>query len=96
MRQQTYSQIISFQDDGFPVRQSETTPLHLACSPASNDTDIVKMLLNKGVQIDALDALSRTAMWHAITAGNVETMKILIQCGASIMNPPSGMQTSND
>ncbi len=80
------------QDDDFPLKphpfKRVITPLHLACSPACNDTDIVKMLLNKGEDIDAIDPLKRTPICYAITAGNTETMEVLIQSGATIIKTP--------
>ncbi len=46
------------------------------------------MLLNKGEDIDAIDPLNRTPIFHAITAGNTETMEVLIQSGATIIKTP--------
>ncbi|MBN3313755.1 BCL3 protein, partial [Atractosteus spatula] len=59
------------------------TPLHLAVQ--SGSCELVKLLLDSGADIDAVDIKSgRSPLIHAVENNNMEMVNFLIKCGASV------------
>ncbi|KAG9613436.1 purine and uridine phosphorylase, partial [Aureobasidium melanogenum] len=58
-----------------------TTLLHAACWNTCPDVEIIKMILDHGADINALDEWHRTAL---DVAGSEEVVKFLLDCGADI------------
>lgn len=58
------------------------TPLHSACK--NNYIEIVKLLLNSGVQVNEQNNDGFTALHYACENGNVEIVKSLLQAGANV------------
>ncbi len=56
--------------------------LHTAC--LKDDLDTVKMLVENGAEVDAIDGKGRTPLFIACAAGNVGIVKYLFENGASI------------
>ena len=61
---------------------SEWSPLMMASS--EGHTDIVKLLLQRGAQVDLQDNVGLTALMWASEAGNVETVQLLLEHGARV------------
>ena len=59
---------------------SDSTPLHLAA--ANNNVGIMRLLIESGASIDALNAYRNTPLGNAATLGNVEAARLLIDYGA--------------
>ena len=56
------------------------TPLHHAAK--SQNSGIVKLLLDKGADIDAPDSYNMTPLTVAVCHGQIENCKVLLECGA--------------
>jgi ankyrin repeat protein len=56
----------------------------------SNDIDLVRVLLNAGVDVNGLPIgfSQGTALQHAVSAGNFELAEVLLDCGANVNAPP--------
>lgn len=63
------------------------TPLHRAASK-SGDISLVMFLLWKGARIEARDKYQRTPLYHAVTAGNLDVVRYLLENGARITTRP--------
>lgn len=61
--------------------KSKPTLLHLACATGA-DVEMVKVLLDKGCDLDALDAQSFTPLAAAAFGGNLDVVKLLLDLGA--------------
>ena len=61
---------------------SKTASLHVAA--ANGRTNLVKVLLDKGAKIDALDGNEWTALHWAAQGGHTEAVKVLLDRGATI------------
>jgi hypothetical protein len=59
-----------------------STPLHLA----SDDFNVVRILLNAGARVDATDNYRRTPLYDAIRLKRVDVTRILIDRGAKVSN----------
>ena len=64
------------------IRKGGTTPLHKAAW--ENRKDIVTLLLDKGVDVDAKKQGSSTALHEAAFRGNLEIVELLLARGANI------------
>ena len=58
------------------------TPLMSACS--TKQTDIVKMLLKAGADVNMADSMDRTALMYAIRNNDINTVKLLLSSGANV------------
>ncbi|OHD62537.1 MAG: hypothetical protein A2014_00230 [Spirochaetes bacterium GWF1_49_6] len=56
--------------------------LHTAC--LKDDFNMVKMLVEKGAEIDAMDGKGRTPLFDACAVGDVDIVKYLFEHGASL------------
>ncbi|KAK7453272.1 hypothetical protein VKT23_011948 [Stygiomarasmius scandens] len=54
--------------------------LHIAAE--NNDLDLIKILLNKGINIDEMDSYDKTALYYAVRGGGLETVRLLLKNGA--------------
>lgn len=66
-------------------RVSDITPLHLAA--AAGHEGSVKILLNGGADIDAVDSSGRTPLCYAIDSGELSCVNTLLGAGASMAAP---------
>ncbi|KAL8919105.1 MAG: hypothetical protein Q9172_005135 [Xanthocarpia lactea] len=57
------------------------TPLHQAASRGGN-ISLVMFLLWKGARIEARDKYQRTPLYHAVTTGNLDVVRYLLENGA--------------
>ncbi|VDP88098.1 unnamed protein product [Echinostoma caproni] len=64
-----------------PLSQYECYPIHIA---SQGKPAIVRMLLEAGCQVDALDAKGNTALHHAAMSGRVVNVQMLLNAGAAI------------
>ncbi|HKU37873.1 MAG TPA: ankyrin repeat domain-containing protein [Polyangiales bacterium] len=74
-------------DGGFPVNfatDSGTTLLHKAAGPFGASLDHVRLLVDRGANLEAKDTLGDTALSAAIAADNPERAMYLLEKGASI------------
>ncbi|KAK7453253.1 hypothetical protein VKT23_011929 [Stygiomarasmius scandens] len=62
------------------IGQQGRTVLHFAAE--NNDLHLIKILLNKGLNIEVQDFYHRTALYYATTEGSLETVKFLVNSGA--------------
>ncbi len=60
----------------------DSTPLHVACG--SNQTEIVRLLLEKKANVNAVDEFSQPPLFYAITTENIEIVKLLTEQGADV------------
>lgn len=72
--------VIALLDKGAAVNKQGWTPLHYAA--ASGDNEIVKMLMDKSAQLDALSPNGTTPMMMAARNGHILTVKLLLDAGA--------------
>lgn len=72
--------VIALLDKGAAVNKQGWTPLHYAA--ASGDNEIVKMLMDKSAQLDALSPNGTTPMMMAARNGHILTIKLLLDAGA--------------
>lgn len=56
--------------------------LLIYCSSSDENLDIVKFLVEKGVDIGLMDQEGHDALYYAITTGSSEIVKFLLSCGA--------------
>jgi ankyrin repeat protein len=66
------------------------TPLHLACSPGSND-DTVGVLLSHGADVRAIDVLGATPLHWAALRHRAGAARLLLDAGADV-NARAGQQ----
>ena len=59
------------------------TPLHNAAGTAGN-TDVVRLLLDSGIDVDMRDRRSETALMRATRAGLIGTVRLLLSRGADV------------
>ncbi len=62
--------------------EEKLTPLHMAAY--NGHTDVAKLLLERGAEIDARDHEGKTPLTHACTGPFKETVKLLVDSGADI------------
>ncbi|XP_072277282.1 CARD- and ANK-domain containing inflammasome adapter protein-like [Pyxicephalus adspersus] len=62
--------------------KNRTNFLHMAA--AKDNSRLVLNLLKNGAPVDATDDKKLTALFHAVTAGHEDTVKVLLEAGASI------------
>lgn len=72
--------VIALLAKGAAVNRQGWTPLHYAA--ASGDNEIVKMLMDKSAQLDALSPNGTTPMMMAARNGHILTVKLLLDAGA--------------
>lgn len=65
------------------------TPLHRAAS-RSGDISLVMFLLWKGARIEARDEYQKTPLYHAVTTGNLDVVRYLLENGARTSAGPRG------
>jgi len=65
-------------------KTTDYTPLHYACS--KGDTKIVRLLIDRGVDVNACDKYSTTPLILAIENNNLEIVRLLLEHGADV-NP---------
>ncbi|KAL9629066.1 MAG: hypothetical protein Q9204_005491 [Flavoplaca sp. TL-2023a] len=71
------------------------TCLQIACaSTRPNRLDVLKLLVDHGINVDAGDELCRTALHVAVSNGNEDLAHILLQYGADINNKTLGGKTA--
>ena len=58
------------------------TPLHIACE--NDNEDIIKLLISKGVDVNAVDKDINTPLHIACTNNNFDIIKLLIDNGAKV------------
>ena len=63
---------------------SNTTLLHSAAGPGSGSLEIVKLLLQRGTDINALDRLGRSALHDAINTNHIALALYLVQQGSRV------------
>ncbi|KAM8930209.1 CARD- and ANK-domain containing inflammasome adapter protein-like [Pelodytes ibericus] len=56
--------------------------LHMAAT--KDDGQLVKLLLDNGAPVDAVDDKKHTALFHAVTGGHEASVRVLLEGGASI------------
>ena len=49
---------------------------------SKGNTSRVKLLLEKGIQVNAVDGKGRTALFRAVEKGHVNTVRVLLEAGA--------------
>jgi ankyrin repeat protein len=59
------------------------TALHQSCWE-SDDTEVMKFLLQSGAKVDALDTDAETALFRSIFLGRPECVKVLLAAGAAV------------
>lgn len=69
-------------DVNFRTSSSNMTVLHLAVG--EGDLAVMKRILDKGVEINALDSMGRTALHYAAKSAKPETINLLLENGATI------------
>ncbi|KAF8847190.1 ankyrin [Acephala macrosclerotiorum] len=60
----------------------DKSALHLAATHGR--TEVVKLLLEHGVNVNAKSSGSWTALHNACLAGSIDTVRILVECGADV------------
>ena len=65
------------------IRNWGCTPLMAAAD--AGRTAVVRLLLDRGAQIDAMDAGHRTALMAAAASGHTEVVKLLLERGADVL-----------
>jgi ankyrin repeat protein len=65
-----------------PTPEKQTYPLHRAS--ADGDIQRIRMLIAKGIAINAQDAMKRTPLHVAVKAGKTEAVRLLIKSGADV------------
>lgn len=60
------------------------TPLMLIATHRGAKPGTIKAMQKAGADIDAADALGRTALMHAATLGRLPSAKLLLDCGAHV------------
>lgn len=58
------------------------TPLMLAVK--NNNIEVVKLLISKGADVNAIDEFGRSALFFAVSKDNIAIAKILINNGADV------------
>eukprot|EP00250_Pteridium_aquilinum_P033279 c5402_g1_i1 orf=1-2583(-) len=74
-------QMLMRQTRGSTAGEDGRTELHVAASIGS--LKLVKILLQHGSEIDAVDTLGKTPLWEAVSGEHVEVLKELLVHGAS-------------
>lgn len=64
------------------IANNKNAPLHIAVS--ENLLDFINILLEKGVDIDAYNGYSETALYIACKRNDLEAVKLLVKAGADI------------
>ncbi|KAJ6789033.1 hypothetical protein PWT90_07832 [Aphanocladium album] len=59
-------------------------PLQRTCGPTAKFDNVVKMLLEKGANVDARDSDGRTPLSHIVETGHEAIVKILLENGANV------------
>jgi ankyrin repeat protein len=72
--------VLALLEKGAAVNRKGWTPLHYAA--AAGDNEIVKMLMDKSAQLDALSPNGTTPMMMAARNGHILTVKLLLDAGA--------------
>lgn len=72
--------VMALLDKGAAVNKQGWTPLHYAA--AAGDNEIVKILMDKAAQLDALSPNGTTPMMMAARNGHILTVKLLLDAGA--------------
>ncbi|KAM5148969.1 CARD- and ANK-domain containing inflammasome adapter protein-like [Mantella aurantiaca] len=62
--------------------KNRTNFLHMAA--VKDDSGLVRSLLKNGAPVDAVDERKRTALFHAVAGGHEQTVKALLEGGASV------------
>lgn len=61
-------------------------PLHAAA--ANNHLAVAEVLVERGADVDKLDAVSEPALWHAVEQGHGEMVALLLKLGATASDLP--------
>ena len=59
------------------------TPLHYACTQIPGDAT-ARLFVIKGADVDRRNKVGQTALHSAVTAGNLNAAKLLLECGAKV------------
>lgn len=62
-------------------------PLHAAA--ANNHLEVARLLVERGADVDRLDAVSEPALWHAVEQGHGCMVEVLLELGATASDLPS-------
>ena len=68
------------------------TPIALAA--ANGNTEMIRLLLDEGVDANTIDPNNEPISWSAIRSGNVEAVKVLLDRGATVDFKDSVRQSS--
>ncbi len=61
-------------------------PLHAAA--ANNRLSVARVLVERGADVDRLDAVSEPALWHAVEQGHGDMVALLLELGATASDLP--------
>lgn len=78
----------------FDVMDPYHMPIHLAAK--GGHTEIVKLLIDKGNDVDAHDGYQWTPLHHAARDGHMETVNLLLKRGANPNALAAGRRTAHD
>lgn len=62
-------------------------PLHAAS--ANNHLSVARLLVERGADVDKLDAVSEPALWHAVEQGHGPMVELLLELGATASDLPA-------
>jgi Arf-GAP/coiled-coil/ANK repeat/PH domain-containing protein len=58
--------------------------LHIALQNSKVNTRIVKLLIDKGIDVNGRDCRGRTPLHHCCIKGHYDALVILLECGTNI------------
>lgn len=67
-----------------PRDYSNQTPFLVAVASCRTNTDTVKVLLNRGAQIDASDGYMKNCLHLAVENGNIKVLKLLLEYDSAL------------
>ena len=72
---------------------SRRTAMHIACSAEETKPDMIDLLRDQGLELDAKDDRGRTPLHHACRVGNIEVAKVLLALHVDICTKDSFERT---
>ena len=80
------------------MKEANTCPLHFACRYGR--AEVVKILIDEGAEIDSMDSLGKTPLFHAAETNHPECVELLLFAGCDVsvrdVNGKSVEQISGD